>query len=148
MLQRNGLVKLRRVLRAIRKHFPQPPDDVLAGYAIDKFLDDPNLCEDKLSEEAGSDGFLDSIMKIIFPEGESHKQLKASSLGRYKSISQNITVIFVLVFIRNDALFNRLLVCYYYERTIFLHCYQLIAALNHIRRFIATCITSLHSLRK
>ncbi|GFZ08499.1 tetratricopeptide repeat (TPR)-like superfamily protein [Actinidia rufa] len=85
---RNGLVKLRRVLRAIRKHFPQPPDDVLAGYAIDKFLDDPNLCEDKLSEEAGSDGFLDSIMKIIFPEGESHKQLKASSLGSSEPYSE------------------------------------------------------------
>ncbi|XAR70823.1 hypothetical protein NMG60_11027828 [Bertholletia excelsa] len=74
---RTGLVKLRRVLRAIRKHFPQPPDDVLAGNAIDKFLDDPNLCEDKLSEEAGSNGFLDVILKIIFPDGG---QLKASSL--------------------------------------------------------------------
>ncbi|KAI7988472.1 Calcineurin-binding protein 1 [Camellia lanceoleosa] len=72
---------LRRVLRAIRKHIPQPPDNVLAGNAIDKFLDDPNLCEDKLSEVAGSDGFLDSIMKIIFPNGRSLKQLKASSLG-------------------------------------------------------------------
>ncbi|CAL5360391.1 unnamed protein product [Camellia sinensis] len=78
---RTGLIKLRRVLRAIRKHIPQPPDNVLAGNAIDKFLDDPNLCEDKLSEVAGSDGFLDSIMKIIFPDGRSLKQLKASSLG-------------------------------------------------------------------
>ncbi|KAI7988468.1 Calcineurin-binding protein 1 [Camellia lanceoleosa] len=79
--KRTGLVKLRRVLRTIRKHIPQPPDNVLAGNAIDKFLDDPNLCEDKLSEVAGSDGFLDSIMKIIFPDGRSLKQLKASSLG-------------------------------------------------------------------
>ncbi|XP_058189790.1 calcineurin-binding protein 1 isoform X2 [Rhododendron vialii] len=78
---RTGLIKLRRVLRAIRKHFPQPPDDVLAGNAIDKFLDDSHLCEDKLSEQAGSDGFFDSIMKIIFPNGESIKQSKASSLG-------------------------------------------------------------------
>ncbi|KAA8525215.1 hypothetical protein F0562_006921 [Nyssa sinensis] len=78
---RTGLIKLRRVLRAIRKHFPQPPDDVLAGNAIDKFLDDPDLCEDKLSEEAGCDGFLDSIMKIIFPNGGSIKQQKTSSVG-------------------------------------------------------------------
>ncbi|KAI7987860.1 Calcineurin-binding protein 1 [Camellia lanceoleosa] len=78
---RTGLVKLRRVLRAIRKHFPQPLDNVLAGNAIDKFLDDPNLCEDKLSKVAGSDGFLDSIMQIIFPDSGSLKQLKASSLG-------------------------------------------------------------------
>ncbi|KAL7168037.1 hypothetical protein ACSBR2_038470 [Camellia fascicularis] len=59
----------------------EPPDNVLAGHAIDKFLDDPNLCEDKLSEVAGSDGFLDSIMKIIFPDNGNLKQLKASSLG-------------------------------------------------------------------
>lgn len=78
---RTGLVKLRRVLRAIHRHIPQPPDNVLAGNAIDKFLDDPNLCEDKLSEVAGSDGSLDSIMKIILPDGRSLKQLKASSLG-------------------------------------------------------------------
>ncbi|KAL6985490.1 hypothetical protein U1Q18_018864 [Sarracenia purpurea var. burkii] len=78
---RTGLIKLRRVLRAIRKHFPQPPDDVLVGNVIDKFLDDPNLCEDKLSEEAGSNGFLDSIMEIIFTDGGSLKQLQVSSLG-------------------------------------------------------------------
>ncbi|KAF2300067.1 hypothetical protein GH714_007884 [Hevea brasiliensis] len=45
---RSGLVKLHRVLRAIRKHFPQPPEEVLIGNAIDKLLDDLNLCEDKL----------------------------------------------------------------------------------------------------
>lgn len=83
MLQRTGLVKVRRVLRAIRKHFPQPPDDVLAGNAIDKFLDDPHLCEDKLSEEAGSDGFLETITKIILPDARSLKQQKTSSVGRY-----------------------------------------------------------------
>lgn len=79
---KTGLVKLRKVLRAIRKHFPQPTEDVLARNAIDKFLDDPNLCEDKLSEEAGSDGFLDSILKIISPDGENLKQLKSTSTGR------------------------------------------------------------------
>ncbi|XP_059645535.1 calcineurin-binding protein 1 isoform X2 [Cornus florida] len=78
---RTGLIKLRRVLRAIRKHFPQPPDNVLAGNAIDKFLDGLDLCEDKLSEEAGSDGFLDSITKIIFPNEENLKQQKISSVG-------------------------------------------------------------------
>lgn len=78
---RTGLVKVRRVLRAIRKHFPQPPDDVLAGNAIDKFLDDPHLCEDKLSEEAGSDGFLETITKIILPDARSLKQQKTSSVG-------------------------------------------------------------------
>lgn len=71
---RTGLVKLRRVLRAIRKHFPQPPDYLLDGNAIEKFLDDPGLCEDKLSEEAGSDGFRDSIMNFIYQDGSALKQ--------------------------------------------------------------------------
>lgn len=83
MLQRTGLIKLRRVLRAIRKHFPQPPDDVLAGNAIDKFLDDPDLCEDKLSEEAGTEGFLETMTEIIIPDVESFKQHKPSSVARF-----------------------------------------------------------------
>ncbi|XP_043721210.1 calcineurin-binding protein 1 [Telopea speciosissima] len=78
---RAGLVKLRRVLRAIRKHFPQPPDDVLTENSIDNFLDNPDLCEDKLSEEIGSDGFLEYIMNIIFPNGRSVKQCKPFLAG-------------------------------------------------------------------
>ncbi|KAJ0030881.1 hypothetical protein Pint_12896 [Pistacia integerrima] len=78
---RTGLVKLRRVLRAIRKHFPQPPEDVLAGNAIDKFLDDPDLCEDKLSDEAGYDGYLESVMKTIFPDMGNLKHYKLPSFG-------------------------------------------------------------------
>ncbi|KAH1124905.1 hypothetical protein GYH30_014513 [Glycine max] len=79
---RTGLVKLRRVLRAIRKHFLQPPEDLLAGNPIDKFLDDPNLCEDKLSEEAGSDGFLESITKRMFPDVGGLAQYNATLLRR------------------------------------------------------------------
>ncbi|XVF35387.1 hypothetical protein REPUB_Repub18cG0141300 [Reevesia pubescens] len=75
---RTGLVKLRRVLRTIRKHFPQPPEEILAGNIIDKFLDDPDLCEDKLSEMAGSEGYLETITKMLFPDGGSLKQYKAS----------------------------------------------------------------------
>lgn len=80
--QKTGLVKLRRVLRAIRKHFPQPPEEVLVGNAIDKFFDDPDLCEDKLSEEAGSNGFLETLTEMVLPCGESFKQRKMSSVGR------------------------------------------------------------------
>lgn len=80
------MVKLRRVLRAIRKHFPQPPEDVLGGNAIDEFLDDPDLCEEKLSEEAGSDGFLETITKMIIPDVGSFKQHNPSSVGRFTSI--------------------------------------------------------------
>ncbi|KAL8264591.1 hypothetical protein R6Q59_022721 [Mikania micrantha] len=71
---RTGLVKLRRVLRAIRKHFPQPPDHMLDGNTIEKFLDDPNLCENELSEQAGSEGFRDAIMKFIYQDCAILKQ--------------------------------------------------------------------------
>lgn len=86
------MVKLRRVLRAIRKHFPHPPEDVLASNAIDKFLDDPDLCEDKLSKEAGSDGFLETMKKIILPDASSLKQYKASSVGRYRCIYYSVSM--------------------------------------------------------
>ena len=77
------MVKLRRVLRAIRKHFLLPPEDLLAGNPIDKFLDDPNVCEDKLSEEAGSDGFLETITKIMFPDKGGLAQYKTTLLRGY-----------------------------------------------------------------
>ena len=86
MNQRTGLVKLRRVLRAIRKHFLLPPEDILAGNPIDKFLDDPDLCEDKLSEEAGSNGFLETITKIMFPGVGGLMQYDASLSRRYASL--------------------------------------------------------------
>ncbi|XP_054788737.1 calcineurin-binding protein 1 isoform X2 [Prosopis cineraria] len=79
---RTGLVKLRRVLRAIRKHFLQPPEDVLAGNPIDKFLDDSDLCEDKLSDEAGSNGFLETITRIIFPDAGGLTQYNTLLCGR------------------------------------------------------------------
>ncbi|XP_031383415.1 calcineurin-binding protein 1-like isoform X2 [Punica granatum] len=90
---RTGLVKLRRVLRAIRKHFPQPPEDVLADSVIDKFLDDADLSEDKLSEEAGSDGFLHTMTKILFSTKGSIKQYKKSlvaSSGPYMDVYCNL----------------------------------------------------------
>jgi calcineurin-binding protein cabin-1 len=79
---RTGLVKLRRVLRAIKKHFSQPPDDLLIGNVIDKFLDDPELCEDKLSYEAGSEGFLETITKCLIPS-RTLSEYKISLLHRY-----------------------------------------------------------------
>lgn len=76
------MIKLRRVLRTIRKHFPQPPEDVLAGNIIDKYLDDPDICEDELSEKAGSEGYLETLTKILLCNGGSLKQYKASSFKR------------------------------------------------------------------
>ncbi|OVA14456.1 Tetratricopeptide repeat-containing domain [Macleaya cordata] len=78
---RAGLMKVRRVLRAIRKHFPQPPEDMLCENSLSNFLDNPDLCEEKLSEEAGTDGFLEYIMKLIFPNGRSLKQCNTLTVG-------------------------------------------------------------------
>jgi calcineurin-binding protein cabin-1 len=69
-------------LRAIKKHFSQPPDDLLIGNVIDKFLDDPELCEDKLSYEAGSEGFLETITKCLIPS-RTLSEYKISLLHRY-----------------------------------------------------------------
>lgn len=83
MSQRAGLVKLRRVLRAIRKHFPQPPDDILADSVIDKFLDGPDLCENKLCEIYESNGNRESIMNILFSNGRDPETFKKLSVARF-----------------------------------------------------------------
>ncbi|CAN1219117.1 Calcineurin-binding protein 1 [Linum perenne] len=85
---KTGLVKLRRVLRAIRKQFPQPPQDLLDGNVIDKFLDDPELCEDRLSDEAGSDGYLETVMKILLPDVGNVKQYRASMANSSEPYSE------------------------------------------------------------
>ncbi|GAB4837158.1 hypothetical protein Ancab_002069 [Ancistrocladus abbreviatus] len=88
---RTGLVKLRRVLRAIRKHFPQPPEEVLAGNPIDKFLDDPNLCEEKLWQD-GSDGFLQAMVKIVFPDMDvlGQNKILVGSCEPYLEVYSNL----------------------------------------------------------
>lgn len=73
------------MLRAIRKHFPEPPEDMVNKHAIDKFLDDPSINEDKLSEEVGSAGFLETMLKIIYPDSGSTQLGKTSSMGRLTS---------------------------------------------------------------
>lgn len=83
MFQRAGLIKLRRVFRAIRKHFPHPPEEILAENAIDKILDSPDLCEDKLPEVLGSDGNWESIMNPLFPNEGATMTFKKLSAVRY-----------------------------------------------------------------
>lgn len=70
------MIKLRRVLRAIRKHFPQPPDDILAENAIDRFLDGPDLCEKQLCEVYETNGNRDSIMNLLFTNGRGPETFK------------------------------------------------------------------------
>jgi calcineurin-binding protein cabin-1 len=75
-------VKLRRVLRAIRKHFHQPPNEVLASSAIDKFLDGPDSSEKSLFEIYESNRGTDAIMNIFFHDGRSLKEFEKLSISR------------------------------------------------------------------
>ncbi|KAK1288401.1 hypothetical protein QJS10_CPB19g00805 [Acorus calamus] len=85
---RSNLVKLRRVLRAIRKQFPQPPDHVLIRNFIDNFLDDPDICEDRLSELAGVNGDWESIKNVLFPDGRISEPCKTLTAGRPEPYSE------------------------------------------------------------
>ena len=71
------------MLRAIRKHFPQPPDEILAENAIENFLDDPNLCEDTLAELPRSGGSRESLLNILFADGRGPESFKTSSTARF-----------------------------------------------------------------
>lgn len=70
------------MLRAIRKHFPQPPDDMLSENAIDKFLDGPDLWEDKLREVSGPNEGQELVTTILSNARglETHKK---SSVVRF-----------------------------------------------------------------
>ncbi|ERN03626.1 hypothetical protein AMTR_s00042p00226140 [Amborella trichopoda] len=78
---RAGLVKLRRVLRAIYKHFPHPPDDILMKHSIDRFLDDPDLSECKLCEMVISCESVESIITFVFPDRNATQSGKAFLIG-------------------------------------------------------------------
>lgn len=78
-LSRNGLVKLRRVFRSIRKHFPQPPDELLLENSINKFLDSPELCEDKIYELSGTDGNQEATMNLLFITRRGPELLQTSA---------------------------------------------------------------------
>ena len=70
----------------------------MEGNPIDRFLDDPNLCEEKLSEEAGSDGFLDSITERMFPDVGGIVQYNATLLRRY-TLYSSVRASFLIYFI-------------------------------------------------
>lgn len=50
IVQRAGLVKLKKVLRAVHKQFSCPPPEVLSEKSVDLYLEDPDFDEDKLRE--------------------------------------------------------------------------------------------------
>ncbi|CAN6287211.1 unnamed protein product [Urochloa humidicola] len=92
-LSKTGLVKLRRVLRAIRKHFPQPPYDLLVNNPIDNFLDGPDSCEKILSEISESNGSREAILNVLFPGErgyEAFKNLSTASSEPYSDVYGNL----------------------------------------------------------
>jgi calcineurin-binding protein cabin-1 len=80
--QKTGLVKLRRVLRAIRKHFPQPPYDILVNNPLDNFLDGPDSCEKALCEIYESDGSREAILNVLFPGERGYEAFRKLSTDR------------------------------------------------------------------
>ncbi|PAN45643.1 hypothetical protein PAHAL_9G132400 [Panicum hallii] len=92
-LSKTGLVKLRRVLRAIRKHFPQPPYDLLVNNPIDNFLDGPDSCEKVLSEICESNESREAILNVLFPGErgyEAFKKLSTASSEPYSDVYGNL----------------------------------------------------------
>ncbi|RRT85444.1 hypothetical protein B296_00007914 [Ensete ventricosum] len=85
-------LSLRRVLRAIRKHFPQPPDDMLSENAIDKFLDGPDLWEDKLREVSGPNEGQELVTTILSNARgpETHKKSSVVSSEQYLEVYGNL----------------------------------------------------------
>jgi calcineurin-binding protein cabin-1 len=70
------------VLRAIRKHFPQPPHDLLVNNPIDNFLDGPDSCEKILSEICESNGSREAILNVLFPGERGYEAFKKLSTAR------------------------------------------------------------------
>ncbi|PWZ56789.1 Calcineurin-binding protein cabin-1 [Zea mays] len=92
-LSKTGLVKLRRVLRAIRKHFPQPPYDLFVNNPIDNFLDGPDSCEKILSEICESNESREAILNVLFPGErgyEAFKKLSTASSEPYSDVYENL----------------------------------------------------------
>ncbi|XP_078149129.1 calcineurin-binding protein 1-like isoform X3 [Carex rostrata] len=90
---KSGLIKLRRVLRAIHKHFPQPPNEMLSSNAIDKFLDGSDCCEKQLLEIYEFNGGREAIINILFPDGqrsEALEKLSSSSSEPYSEVYSNL----------------------------------------------------------
>uniref|UniRef100_A0A0E0KHJ8 Uncharacterized protein n=1 Tax=Oryza punctata TaxID=4537 RepID=A0A0E0KHJ8_ORYPU len=92
-LSKTGLVKLRRVLRAIRKHFPQPPYDLLVNNPLDNFLDGPDSCEKILSEIYETNGSKEAVLNVLFPGEngyEAFKKLSNASSEPYSEVYGNL----------------------------------------------------------
>ncbi|XP_062212069.1 calcineurin-binding protein 1-like isoform X1 [Phragmites australis] len=92
-LSKTGLVKLRRVLRAIRKHFTQPPYDLLVNNPIDNFLDGTDSCEKMLSEIYETNGSREAILNVLFPGErgyEAFKKLSTASSEPYSDVYGNL----------------------------------------------------------
>ncbi|XP_024519713.1 uncharacterized protein LOC9647662 [Selaginella moellendorffii] len=69
---KTGLGKLRKVLQAVRKQFPQPPSNILVGNAVDAFMDDLSFDEDKFSEMVINRTNVDELVSFAFPKQEEN----------------------------------------------------------------------------
>ncbi|KAI5079572.1 hypothetical protein GOP47_0005051 [Adiantum capillus-veneris] len=80
-----SLAKLRKVLRAIKQHFPDPPEEVLENNSIDFFLDDIDLDESKLSSMILSRTGIEEILGYALRKASSNS---GSGVG-FSEVSDN-----------------------------------------------------------
>ncbi|XP_024373289.1 calcineurin-binding protein 1 isoform X1 [Physcomitrium patens] len=79
---RAGLMKLKKVLRAIHKQFSCPPPDVLSEKSVDMYLEDPDFDEDKLRDmvKSGTSAELVVNFALHSKRREGFASSKSSSL--------------------------------------------------------------------
>ena len=82
LFQKTGLVKLRRVMQAIHKLFPQPPHNLLINNPVDHFLDRPDSCEKTLFEIYESNGSKEVILNVLFLGERAYEAFKKLSTTR------------------------------------------------------------------
>ena len=81
------MVKIRKVLRDIRRQFPQPPKEVLNRNDVDAFLEDPDFNEEKLRNQVMSGGNKIHIVNYAFGGIPDNVQVPLTERYAYNAIS-------------------------------------------------------------
>ncbi|CAN5976218.1 unnamed protein product [Sphagnum jensenii] len=81
---RAGLVKLKKVLRAVYKQFLCPPGDFLADNSVEPFLEDPDFDEDKLQAMIAAGTSAEEVIRFALQSGRLSQHEETSSYDKTK----------------------------------------------------------------
>lgn len=94
---RAGLMKLKKVLRAVHKQFSCPPPEVLAEKSVDLYLEDPDFDEDKLRDMIKSGTSAEQVINhalhsrrqegSVIPKSGAVVKIESDTLATSKSSS-------------------------------------------------------------